>query len=90
MQHGALLVPGDNKDKPYQISLEGAKVIKEVDPSDSSARIVISYIPENSPARETIILMPPVTEVDAILTAIRKEITAAALNKSNWSVRLAV
>ena len=86
LQHGCLFVNGDagNTDP---ISLEGATVVKEVDPSDKSARIAITYYPQNSSSRERIILLPPATDVDNVLVAIKKEITTAATSKSSWKVR---
>ena len=86
LQHGCLFVNGDagNTDP---ISLEGATVVKEVDPSDKSARIAITYFPQNSSSRETIILIPPAPDVDQAMTAIQSQITMAAIMKSKWKVR---
>ena len=86
LQHGCIFVDGGNGDAD-PISLEGATVVKEVDPSDNSARIAIKYYPQHSSTRETIILIPPAADVDMAMTAIQSQITMTAVMKSKWKVR---
>ena len=87
LQHGCIFVI-DDTGNTEPIPLEGATVVKKVDPSDKSARIAITYYPQNSSSREKIILLPPAPDVDQAMVAIQSQITMAAVMKSKWRVRL--